>query len=198
MKEFDMTSEGLMSLADKMKDQGCVATRTDQAQLVLSSIRTLCASSAARVVSYDKGEDSNVDLSSIRALMRGTCGVVDDDFAEILMLVAEMSQQADIYASMAWAAGRLEKKAIPTNTTKTYFIKNQETGLLKIGRSRNPHERAKALQCGAGVNLDILLVIDEDIEHELHLRFADDRVFNEWFYHSDAIDSYIKDKLSES
>lgn len=198
MKEFDMTSEGLVRLADIMKDQGGVATRTDQAQLVLSSIQTLCASSAARVVSYSKGEDSNVDLLSIRALMRGTCGVVDDDFAEILMLVADLSEQADIYASMTWAAGRLERNAILTNTTKTYFIKNHETGLLKIGRSRNPYDRAKALQCGAGVNLDILLVIDEDIERELHLRFSDDRAFNEWFYHSDAIDSYIKAKILES
>ncbi len=195
MKEFDLTSKGLLSQAEKAKDPEWVPSRADQAQVVLSLINTLVASSAAQIVAYGRGEDSSIDMSAIRAAMRGVGKQLDKDFENLLGMVADLSCNAETYNALAWQAGRMKKLGISKAKTKTYFIKNKDTGLLKIGRSCNPEDRVKALQCGSGTELDILLVIDEDVERELHLRFSDDRVFNEWFYHSNAIESYIKAKL---
>lgn len=197
MNEFDLTSEGLISQADKAKDPEWVPSRADQAQAALAAINTLVASSAAQIAAYDRGDDSNIDMAAARSAVRGICKWLDKDFSSLLDMVAELSSNAEIYTALVWQAGILKKKEIRKAEKKTYFLKNKDTGLLKIGRSCDPEGRAKALQCGAGSELDILLVIDEDIEHELHLRFSDDRAFNEWFYHSNAINSYIKAKLLE-
>lgn len=198
MKEFDISSKGLILQAAKAKNKGWVPSRADQAQVALAVINTLVTASSKKITAYDNGDDSDIDLPSIRSTMLGVCKGLDKDFASLLELVADLSCSADLHVALAWQAGRVKKKEIRKVETKTYFLKNKDTGLLKIGRSRYPEERAKALQCGAGTELDILLVIDEDIEHELHLLFSDDRAFNEWFYHSDAIDAYIKDKIIES
>lgn len=198
MNDFNMTYEGMTRHQAKIEEQDGVATRSDQAFLVLSAIRMLCSATESRMDSYEKGEEAVVDVPHIRAMMLASRGVVDEDFAEILSTMASLSFDSDLHAAITRVGCRAASKQSRTQSTKTYFLKNKDTGLLKIGRSYNPEARAKALQCGAGVELDILLVIDEDIERELHLRFSDDRAFNEWFYHSDAIDSYIKDKLIES
>ncbi len=197
MKEFDMTSDGLMNQVAKIKGQDGVATRSDQAQLVLSVLNTLCTATAAYFDACGKGEDSDICLENIRAMMRGTCHVVDDDFSELLKMAADLSFHSTVASAVIYAGGRLSKSN-SKYSKKTYFIKNKETGLVKIGRSIDPSGRVKALQCGSGVELDIILVIDSDIERELHLRFSDDRAFNEWFYHSKAIESYIQDKRLES
>ena len=63
----------------------------------------------------------------------------------------------------------------------TYFLHNPVTGLIKIGRSQAVRERVKSLETGSGVLLDILAVIDEDMEYELHRRFSHLRVQGEWF-----------------
>lgn len=198
MTDFNMTYEGMIRHQAKIEEQDGVATRSDQAFLVLAAIRMLCSATESREDSYKKGEEVVVDVPHIRAMMLASCGAVDEDFAEILNTMASLSFESDLHAAITRVGCRAASKRSRAQSTKTYFLKNKDTGLLKIGRSYNPEARAKALQCGAGVELDILLVIDEDIERELHLRFSDDRAFNEWFYHSDAIDSYIKDKLIES
>lgn len=198
MNDFNMTYEGMTRYQAKIEEQDGVVTRSDQAFLVLSAIRMLCSATESRMDSCEKGEEAVVDVPHLRAMMRSFCGVVDEDFAKILNTMASLSWDSDLHAAITRAGYRADSKQSRAQSTKTYFLKNKDTGLLKIGRSYNPKARAKALQCGAGVELDILLVIDEDIERELHLRFSDDRAFNEWFYHSDAIDSYIKTKLLKS
>lgn len=198
MKEFDLTSKGLLSQADKAKDPEWVPSRAEQAQTALAVINTLVTASSAQIAAYDNGDDLDIDLHSIRSTMLGVCKGLDKDFARLLELVVDLSSNADIYTALVRQAGRLKKKEIRKAEKKTYFIKNKETGLLKIGRSYDPEARAKSLQCGAGSELDIILVLDEDVERELHLRFSDDRAFNEWFYHSEAIESYIKTKRFES
>lgn len=80
----------------------------------------------------------------------------------------------------------------------TYFAAMR--GVVKIGKSRNPLQRmtlvAKAQSgdvrpCGSGV-LTVLLVLTEDIEKELHRRFAADRLIGEWFRHGTAITQYVE------
>jgi hypothetical protein len=65
-----------------------------------------------------------------------------------------------------------------------YFIQDEATGLIKIGRSVRPiEERIKELQTGCPGKLTMLATIEEDesSERELHEVFAEDRVGGEWF-----------------
>ena len=109
MKEFDLTSKGLLSQAEKAKDPEWVPSRADQAQVVLSLINTLAASSSAQIVAYGRGEDSSIDMSAIRATMRGVGKQLDKDFANLLGMVADLSFSADLHAALAWQAGRMKK-----------------------------------------------------------------------------------------
>ena len=69
----------------------------------------------------------------------------------------------------------------------TYLVKNPETNLVKIGKSTNISERIKALQCGSGVKLDKIAVIDDNVESLLHKKFSKNKVFNEWFDDKDGL-----------
>lgn len=198
MIQFDMSSEGIIRNLEGFKDRGAPATRLDQAFLVLSIISSLCKASKLRMDSHDEYDNSAVSIHQIRSMMRGTCSVLDDDFAEILSTVADISSHSDLYAAVMGQHIKPIDDQGKVKQTKTYFIKNRETGLLKIGRSRDPESRAKALQCGAGAGLDIILIINEDVEQELHSRFSNDRAFGEWFHHSSAIEEYIRVKREES
>ena len=73
-------------------------------------------------------------------------------------------------------------KALP-RVYKTYFILSQ-SGLLKIGKAYDPDSRLKSLQAGAGEELEMLAVLDENKEAELHKRFAAYRRRGEWFVHA--------------
>lgn len=66
-------------------------------------------------------------------------------------------------------------------TVKTYFFKNPITGLIKIGRTIDVKTRKQSVQCGAGIELFVIAVIEGDIENELHKQFADYREHGEWF-----------------
>ena len=64
---------------------------------------------------------------------------------------------------------------------KTYIIRNNTNGLIKIGQSRDVEQRVRSLSTTAGSELEILCVIDENIEGELHRKFSSYRTTGEWF-----------------
>lgn len=75
----------------------------------------------------------------------------------------------------------------------TYIIKDQDSTLVKIGRSSNVQRRAQQLAGQSGRNLDILAIITGDVEKQLHEKFKQLRTRGEWFDdpNSDII-NYIK------
>lgn len=75
--------------------------------------------------------------------------------------------------------------------TKTYILKNKSTGLCKIGRTNDVNGRIKALQTGAGVRLELLLAINENVETRLHRHFAKLRTMNEWFADDGSIEAFV-------
>lgn len=77
--------------------------------------------------------------------------------------------------------------------TKTYIIKSPASGLIKIGKSGKPNERINGLGTAAGCKLDVLAIIDDDIEAELHKRFASIRVYGEWFRDDGQIAAFAAD-----
>ena len=71
-----------------------------------------------------------------------------------------------------------------------YFIQGEKTHLIKIGQTRNdPYKRLDALQSYSPDKLRLLKVIyaEADYEHQLHKRFASNRVHGEWFYPSQRL-----------
>jgi len=74
-----------------------------------------------------------------------------------------------------------------------YFIKNPNTGLIKIGKAKNVFERIHALMVEHKTDLRILGTIEgyQQKENELHEKFA---VYNnhlEWFNPAEEIIEYI-------
>ena len=72
---------------------------------------------------------------------------------------------------------------IPNETlykpTKTYFAID-DSGLIKIGRSNDWEKREKQLKTG-NANIKIILVLQEDVEVELHKKFYDYQYSGEWY-----------------
>jgi hypothetical protein len=63
-----------------------------------------------------------------------------------------------------------------------YFVRNPNTGEVKIGRSYNPEDRIKDIEREAGCKLEVMIVLDApDLEKELHARFTNQRTKGEWF-----------------
>ena len=66
------------------------------------------------------------------------------------------------------------------SNTKTYLIKDESTNLIKIGKSKNPQARLKALSA-SNLNLKLIHVFDFNIESYLHKTFKPNNVGGEWF-----------------
>jgi hypothetical protein len=76
---------------------------------------------------------------------------------------------------------------------RVYFIKDLVTGNIKIGKAINPAKRLKSLQTGNPNKLVIVTtqVGGEELENELHRRFANSRISGEWFYPTKELEDYI-------
>jgi hypothetical protein len=72
------------------------------------------------------------------------------------------------------------KKSIKGCESKTYIIKDSNTGLYKIGKSKNPIKRERTLQ-GEKPTLSIIKVFEKDIEKKLHDVYIKQRIRGEWF-----------------
>jgi Meiotically up-regulated gene 113 len=68
-------------------------------------------------------------------------------------------------------------------TVWTYFIFDPATNCIKIGRSKNPHERLKNLQTANSTSLRIFSMIPSKqmSEKEAHSKFGKYRIDGEWF-----------------
>ena len=79
---------------------------------------------------------------------------------------------------------------------KVYFIQDQKTGWVKIGKSLSPKSRMKTLQSGSCSKLILRKTITGGLylEHILHGYFAPDRKHNEWFKPSYELKMFINNK----
>lgn len=96
-------------------------------------------------------------------------------------------------------SGVLTKKKYQDKLHKgvnTYFVRHPNTGLIKIGKASCVKDRIKALQTGAGVELEILAVLPENVELKLHKKFSKLRRLGEWFEDVDSEISLYAYKVS--
>jgi hypothetical protein len=80
---------------------------------------------------------------------------------------------------------------------RTYLIASHDGKAVKIGKSADPRNRARELQTGHPLRLKIVLVLDMDVEKQLHARFAKDRLVGEWFQLSDSIREFIEEQKGQ-
>lgn len=118
--------------------------------------------------------------------------VVRDCFSKYSYIRATLESLHTIfyfYDAMVLAPTYFEaaKSSHKNTAIKTYFFKNPTTGLIKIGRTIDVKTRKQSVQCGAGIDLVVIAVIDGDIENELHKQFADYREHGEWFNDTDGL-----------
>lgn len=87
----------------------------------------------------------------------------------------------------------IEDVQIEARRDVVYFVQNPSSRKIKIGFSCNFKQRMKALECGAGEALEVLLLIDGgyDLERDLHLKFSNHRIKGEWFHPTQEIIDYI-------
>lgn len=81
-----------------------------------------------------------------------------------------------------------------SNRNYVYFIRDDNSGLVKIGRSYNPEKRRKQLQSELhGHDLVILGTMEcpAYVEAELHYKFKDYRENGEWFRPEFQLMEYI-------
>lgn len=75
-----------------------------------------------------------------------------------------------------------------------YFIQAGNGGPIKIGYSKSPKLRLKELQTGNPDLLKVLSIIDGSIakEKEIHKKFSQFNIKNEWFFPAKALLDYIE------
>jgi hypothetical protein len=79
-----------------------------------------------------------------------------------------------------------------------YFIFNQDSNAIKIGRAKNLERRIKSLQTSSPAKLELLKSISvqgmseaQDLEQSLHRKFEDLRITGEWFRADSILMDYI-------
>jgi hypothetical protein len=79
-----------------------------------------------------------------------------------------------------------------------YFILNQNSNAIKIGRAKNLERRMKSLQTSSPTKLELLKSISvqgmseaQDLEQSLHKKFDELRLTGEWFRAESSLMDYI-------
>lgn len=117
-------------------------------------------------------------LSPVLSLVHYPCHLYNESYLEkIIRLFCQTSQHSTVDNSK--------------NGTQTYIL-TDETGLYKIGKSKDVKRRVRSLMIG---NPSIRLVarIPKDVESVLHDQFKDKRVSGEWFRLTDLDLDFIKE-----
>lgn len=74
----------------------------------------------------------------------------------------------------------------------TYIVKQVDANKVKIGRSSRVKQRLNDISNNCGSILQVLLLIPEDVEQQLHLKFNHLRHIGEWFIDNGEINAWVK------
>ena len=77
----------------------------------------------------------------------------------------------------------------------TYVVEAVGTGMVKIGRARDMHERMLDIQSMCPVPLRVIATCDEDIERRMHDACDADRAHGEWFKHSERVKATLLEHM---
>ena len=144
------------------------------------------------IVEFDERDDSDMQIVSESE--------VAEFYANVYVEVSEFKdkQKADEFNEFIKKVKNeiQSNKGVKKDRSKTYFILNTETKLIKIGKSIRPDQRLRDIQGMAGAKLKMLAVIDKNIESELHIHFKKYRRTGEWFDDNEGAISEFIEKLT--
>lgn len=83
----------------------------------------------------------------------------------------------------------------PSADAYIYFVRCDATKRIKIGYARDIPKRMRELQCGNSQPLTLLGAIEahsKDDERKIHQRFAEHRIFGEWFTENHELLAFIE------
>ncbi len=112
-----------------------------------------------------------------------------DEFGNMEDLLIPLEQlEANLYID------NIQNKA--KKPVHTYIIKDTASLQFKIGKSTNIEKRIKLFST-SNPNLELILIIEKNIEKELHLLFRERRYKGEWFKLTDSDLKFIKFNYSK-
>lgn len=134
----------------------------------------------------DTGKDVWMCLSHFGQLLT----YLDNEvYKEYMMESAFNTQFNELFKNFTMFPEYATKR--PVENRYTYIV-TDSSGMYKIGSSYDPKKRIKSLAIG-NPTISVVLVIDGDVEKELHGTFESQRVKGEWFgLHAKDIE-YIRD-----
>jgi len=92
-----------------------------------------------------------------------------------------------------FTVGQMEGTKKPKKPSKTYLMRDSNTGYTKIGKSVNPMHRETVLQ-SEKPTIQLFAVCEDNIESKLHKKFKHCRIRGEWF---DLSNNEILDLMNE-
>lgn len=163
-----------------------------------SIVSSMLGTANAVIKSCETGEHWNESHEAISSASK-TCvslgKMFEDRGFNLSACLAKTASEAlgNLALTLIFMTTPINRERAGKAAAKTYIVKSQASGLIKIGRSTSPDRRINSLSTAAGGKLDIIAIVDNDIERELHLKFSEIRVFGEWFMDDGQITSYAKD-----
>lgn len=122
----------------------------------------------------------------------GTLADIRDDLDREVQRRIDAQIHRDVEESM-----ELDRQAAATRQrcSVVYFIRNVDTGLIKIGVTLDLNRRLSDLRRGGGSDLEVLGTVpgDCELESELHHRWSGLRVRSEWFSPGQELLAWISD-----
>lgn len=94
-------------------------------------------------------------------------------------VLSNMNHVDDVFKLMIEGSSKIDLSK-STLDYKTYLMLDSNTGLVKIGRSKDPKLRERTLQ-SEKPTIEMFAVCDRDVESELHSKLKSKRVRGEWF-----------------
>ena len=93
----------------------------------------------------------------------------------------------------------LSRSSLPVPCGQIYFVQARTSQSIKIGFSKRPEARLKALATGAPEPIELLgsIVGTPSAERALHKRFDHLRISGEWFENDPELIGYIKAVLGD-
>jgi hypothetical protein len=106
------------------------------------------------------------------------CSVVEQLANNLIDDKLEFKKQQNEYYKERQKVLRI--KVAKKDKSKTYVMKDEDTGFYKIGKSVNPEHRERTLQ-SQKPTIKMVKIFDSNIEKELHEAYDKYRVRGEWF-----------------
>lgn len=177
--EVTMTSIELVVEGNATNEQATVVAHF----VIKTLMRSITNARNAQVNDRDSYDKAWNDMQATRHIAQTSIFILRNypELAESIQSALAVSAYAEALILGVLNDQFVNSLSVKSMGCKTYVVKSNASGLIKIGKSINPESRIKSLETGAGIALKTIAILNGDRERELHQMFSGLRVFGEWF-----------------